>query len=100
LPRAPIHFPFLGNIFKAVGPRQGLPLSKILPRQPLEIDWQKFRATILADTEESIWNQQMDNYAEEPYTCAFTDLCLQPAEMLSSATGPFYCPGDESCTSI
>src|SRR5690606_13538558 len=52
-----------------------------------------FSATILANTED-VWNQLLDNY-REPTLVLFTGSVASACGSASSATGPFYCPGDE-----
>lgn len=52
-----------------------------------------FSKTILADTED-IWNQLLPNY-REPTLVIFTNSVTSACGTASSATGPFYCPGDE-----
>ena len=52
-----------------------------------------FSATILGDTED-VWNNQLDNY-REPTLVLFSGSVLSACGNASSATGPFYCPGDE-----
>lgn len=53
----------------------------------------EFSATILADTED-VWNNLLDNY-REPTLVLFTGSVSSSCGSASSATGPFYCPGDE-----
>lgn len=52
-----------------------------------------FSATILANTED-VWNGILDNY-REPTLVLFTGSVASACGSASSATGPFYCPGDE-----
>ncbi|WP_299061406.1 neutral zinc metallopeptidase [uncultured Polaribacter sp.] len=52
-----------------------------------------FSATILANTED-IWNQIIPNY-REPTLVIFTGSVNSACGSATSATGPFYCPGDE-----
>ena len=52
-----------------------------------------FSSTILANTED-VWNGLLDNY-REPTLVLFTGSVASACGSASSATGPFYCPGDE-----
>ncbi|PQJ73429.1 KPN_02809 family neutral zinc metallopeptidase [Polaribacter butkevichii] len=52
-----------------------------------------FSATILANTED-VWNQIIPNY-REPTLVLFSGSVSSACGNASSATGPFYCPGDE-----
>lgn len=53
----------------------------------------EFSATILANTED-VWNRLLDNY-REPTLVLYTGYVASACGSASSATGPFYCPGDE-----
>jgi predicted metalloprotease len=53
----------------------------------------EFSATILANTED-VWNKIINNY-REPTLVLFTGSVTSACGTTSSATGPFYCPGDE-----
>ena len=62
-----------------------------------EIEIGKFTATVLADTED-IWNDifaQHGSSYREPGMVLFTDAVSSACGGASSASGPFYCPGDE-----
>ncbi len=52
-----------------------------------------FSATILANTED-VWNGLLTNY-REPTLVLFTGSVASACGSASSASGPFYCPGDE-----
>jgi predicted metalloprotease len=54
----------------------------------------EFSETILASTED-VWNQQLDNY-REPTLVLFTNSVSSACGSATSASGPFYCPGDET----
>jgi uncharacterized protein len=50
-------------------------------------------AVVLADTED-VWNKMIENY-REPTLVLFSGQVNSACGAASSATGPFYCPGDE-----
>lgn len=60
---------------------------------PEENEQAQFSATILASTED-VWNGILDNY-KEPTLVLYSGSVTSACGSASSATGPFYCPGDE-----
>ena len=59
-------------------------------------DMGQFVATVLAETED-VWNgifRQQGRQYPEPTLVMFTDAVRSACGQASSATGPFYCPGD------
>ena len=81
----------LGNFFEG----GGAPAETSSPYQGTakENELALFSATILANTED-VWNGMIDNY-REPTMVLFTRSVSSACGSASSATGPFYCPGDE-----
>lgn len=61
-------------------------------------DQKKFAASVLGSTED-VWNkilpQQANKRYREPKLVLFTDQTQSACGYASSATGPFYCPGDQ-----
>ncbi len=72
------------------------------PQQPQnrqsDDDQKKFAASVLGSTED-VWNkilpQQANRRYVEPKLVLFTDSVQSACGNASSATGPFYCPGDQ-----
>jgi len=65
--------------------------------QPGTDDGREFIAVVLKDTE-NVWNPIFQNAGgryEEPTVVLFEDEVRSACGMTSSATGPFYCPGDK-----
>ncbi|MBU2939730.1 zinc metallopeptidase [Lacinutrix sp. C3R15] len=63
-----------------------------------EVEMGEFMATVLADTED-VWNtifteNNLGNY-KEPKMVLFTDTVNTACGSATSASGPFYCPGDQ-----
>lgn len=81
---------FIGQIFGG-----GMPTETTAPYQETAKDNElaQFSATILASTED-VWNRIIDNY-REPTLVLFSGYVASACGSASSATGPFYCPGDE-----
>ena len=82
----------LGNFFTGGG---GSPTETSVPYEGTakENELAAFSSTILANTED-VWGGLIDNY-REPTLVLFTGSVASACGSASSATGPFYCPGDE-----
>lgn len=76
-----------------VGLEQAPTENRSYQSTPEEQELADFSATILADTEE-VWGGLLEGY-REPTMVLFTGYVSSACGSASSATGPFYCPGDE-----
>ncbi len=63
------------------------------PQNPQEQALAQQTATVLADTED-VWNNLLQGY-REPTLVLFSGQVNSACGLASSASGPFYCPGDE-----
>jgi len=86
------------NPLRLLGDMLGGSSSQTATTQPYqgssrENELADFSATILASTED-VWNKLINNY-REPTLVLFTGSIASACGSASSATGPFYCPGDE-----
>lgn len=82
---------FIGNFF--TGGNGNTETSAPYQGTAKEEELADFSATILANTED-VWNGLLSNY-REPTLVLFTGSVASACGSASSATGPFYCPGDE-----
>lgn len=82
---------FLGNFFSG-NDTQAISTESYQGTEK-ENEQAKFSAAILASTED-VWNGILDNY-REPTLVLFSGYVSSACGSTSSATGPFYCPGDE-----
>jgi predicted metalloprotease len=90
----------LGNMLAVLGLRQGASIST--SKEPIretaaEKELVDFVSVILADTETtwtSLFQQQGKTY-QKPRLVLFRDAVKSACGMAQSATGPFYCPGDQ-----
>ncbi len=82
---------FFGNFFSGNG-TQAISAGSYQGTEK-ENEQAQFSAAILASTED-VWNGVLDNY-REPTLVLFSGYVSSACGSASSATGPFYCPGDE-----
>ncbi len=82
---------FFGNFFSGNG-TQTISTESYQGTEK-ENEQAQFSAAILASTED-VWNGVLDNY-REPTLVLFSGYVSSACGSASSATGPFYCPGDE-----
>ncbi|WPR76695.1 neutral zinc metallopeptidase [Algoriphagus sp. NG3] len=83
---------FLGD-FLGGGGGQGFTTESNYTPSAEEDRLAAFSETILADTED-VWNKLLESY-REPTLVLFSGQVSSACGSASSATGPFYCPGDE-----
>ncbi len=90
----------LGNILVDLGLQQSTPTgvsAKPLQETAEEKELVDFVSVVLADTEETwttLFRQKGKTY-QEPRLVLFRDSVKSACGMAQSATGPFYCPGDQ-----
>ncbi len=86
-----------------LGPSSGYEQSQNTPRQssPAEEEMRQFVGVVLAETEDT-WNgifQSNGQSYQEPKLVLFSGGIRSACGQASSATGPFYCPGDQKVIS-
>jgi len=90
----------LGNVLSLLTGQGGTSVtqsSEPLQETAAEKELVEFVSVVLADTEET-WTtlfQQQGNTYKEPRLVLFRDAVKSACGMAQSATGPFYCPGDQ-----
>ena len=71
------------------------PAQELSPEQKkLDDERAEFVKVVLADTED-VWNSLLQNQYRNPTLVMFRQSVESACGMAGSATGPFYCPGDE-----
>lgn len=71
------------------------PAQELSPEQKkVDDERAEFVKVVLADTED-VWNTILQNQYREPTLVMFRQSVESACGMAGSATGPFYCPGDE-----
>jgi predicted metalloprotease len=91
-------------LYLLMGGNPGEAGSQLTPNQPqqelsaeeqkLDEERAEFIRVVLADTED-VWNSLMQSQYREPTLVLFRQSVQSACGMAGSATGPFYCPGDE-----
>lgn len=90
----------LGNVLSLLTGQGGTSVTQSsgpLQETAAEKELVEFVSVVLADTEET-WTtlfQQQGNTYKEPRLVLFRDAVKSACGMAQSATGPFYCPGDQ-----
>jgi predicted metalloprotease len=79
-------------------------VSQVMPSQPqqelspeekkLDDERAEFIKVVLAETED-VWHKLLPNQYQEPTLVMFRQSVQSACGMAGSATGPFYCPGDQ-----
>jgi len=83
----------LGDAASQLTPTQ--PAQELSPEeQKLDDERAEFIKVVLADTED-VWNTLLRDQYREPTLVLFRQAVQSACGMAGSATGPFYCPGDE-----
>jgi predicted metalloprotease len=71
------------------------PAQELSPEQKkVDDERAEFVRVVLADTED-VWNTLLQNQYREPTLVMYRQSVESACGMAGSATGPFYCPGDE-----
>lgn len=90
-----------GDASQVISQVQQQPQTQQSPAGPAragEDELAEFVQVVLKETED-VWNklfrEQLGQAYQEPVLVLFTDKVQSRCGMASSATGPFYCPGDE-----
>jgi predicted metalloprotease len=91
-------------LYLLMGGNPGDMSSQLTPGQPaqemtaeeqkLDDERAEFVRVVLKDTED-VWDQLMQNQYRKPTMVLFRQSVQSACGMAGSATGPFYCPGDE-----
>jgi uncharacterized protein len=91
---------FKQNFFALLGPESGVDLSPTSGEgttpetSPEEEELVDFMSFVLDDTQ-ATWSQQLSGQYREAQMVLFRDAVRSACGFAQSASGPFYCPGDE-----